>query len=155
MSDDAQSPETPEHPAPAAPDDAEQAPDRAPARPGRFARIRLRALTAIMALLAAVYIVHTARVWHYENGLRACAMEIIEEVNAEDPIPVSDEGPEADVEVEVTCAFEHILFGEKAGKVRLIVRPRPHAPVQESYAICHIFSYVDGQWKEVESYHEH
>ena len=145
--------------------DEDEAPDSAampaqgsadpPARGGRLARIRLRLLVTVMAALAALLIVHTGRVWYYEHGLRVCAMSIIEKVNAEDPIPVSEEGPEADVDIEVTCGFEHVVFGEKTGKVRLVVRPRPHAPIQETYAICHIFEYVDGHWEETESYHEH
>ena len=121
----------------------------------RLAKWRLIVLIGVLVCITAAGAAHTVRVRYHEGLLLQLGHEIVEEYNETDPIPVSEEGQEADVEIETHCAFEYLVFGEMSGKIRLIVTPRPHAPVQEEFAIAYICVYEDGKWRYVESYHEH
>jgi hypothetical protein len=112
-------------------------------------------LLILLGVVATGGAVHAARVHYLEEALIAEAHDIVEQINAEDPLPVPEEGPEANVEFEATCAFKYLVVGEKSGKVSMIVKPRPHAPVQETYVICYTFDYGANGWVQTGSYHEH
>lgn len=114
----------------------------------------LRALL-VLGMVAAAAGAHHYRVAGDEQALYDLAVNIIDEQNAEDPLPMPEEGPEADVEIETFCSYRYILFGEKSGKIRLIIKPREHAPVDKMTPIVYLCEEVDGQWTDIESYSEH
>ena len=116
---------------------------------------RLKVLLVIMVLCLVGGTVHHGRVMHYENELTEIGENIVHEINEQDPRPVPEEGPQADVEIEATCAFAYLVFGDMSGKVRLITIPREHAPIQEPYVIAYEFVRENGEWAQTHSYHEH
>lgn len=126
--------------------------ERALSRGSKWVRGILVAALVLAVLAAGVY---WGRVLYYEQGLRQYAVELITRANQEDLLPVPAGGPEGEAEVDVTCSFEHLVIGEPLGKIRLTVKPLPHARIQQEFTIAYICSYQDGRWKDVESYHEH
>lgn len=114
----------------------------------------------LVFLLSILFIVLVAggafyvRTWLYEQDLRRLARDIVEEVNREDFLPMPEEGPEAGVEVNVTCSFEYLFFGPATGKITLIIKPRPHAGETRIGGISYVYAYKNGEWVEQESYHE-
>lgn len=122
-----------------------------PPRPGNH-RVRQAFLLAILATVAAFAVVHYVQIWYYERQLMRIAADLIEETNREDPIPVSELGPEADVDIDVTCSFGYLVFGKATGKITLLVKPRPHAPTQQVQEIAYVYALEPGGWKSVESY---
>ncbi|MFO7775151.1 MAG: hypothetical protein R6W89_05075 [Candidatus Hydrogenedentota bacterium] len=116
---------------------------------------RLKVLLVILALCLLGGTFHHGRVMYHENKLTEIGEDIVREINEEDPRPVPEEGPQADVEIEATCAFAYLVFGEMSGKVRLITLPREHAPIDEPYVIAYEFEREDGEWAQTNSYHEH
>lgn len=112
-------------------------------------------LVGVLGLTVLAAGVYWGRVLYYEQGLRRYAVELIARANQEDLLPVPAEGPEGEAEVDVTCSFEHLVIGEPLGKIRLTVKPLPHARIQQEFTIAYICSYQNGRWKDVESYHEH
>ncbi len=116
---------------------------------------RLVILCSILALSVTAGAAHFVRVHHDEDTLLEYGRAIVEQANAEDPVPVSEAGPEADVELEAYCSYAYLVAGKKTGKIRMILKPRPHAPVQKMTPICYICDYQEGAWRQVESYSEH
>lgn len=116
---------------------------------------RLKVLLVILALCLVVGTFHHGRVMYHENELTEIGKDIVREINEEDTRPMPEEGPQADVEIEATCAFEYLVFGDMSGKVRLITIPRDHAPIDEPYVIAYEFVRENGQWEQTHSYHEH
>ena len=123
--------------------------------PPRHLPKRLRILFAILAISVSAAAAHTLRLHHDENTLAAYGRAIIEQINAEDPLPVDEAGPEADIELETFCSYAYIIAGKKTGKIRMIIKPRSHAPIQKMTPICYICDYQEGAWHQVESYSEH
>ena len=116
---------------------------------------RQRILFGMLFFVMACSAAHSVRVWHYEELLTDLGENLVNETNEADSRPVPEEGPQADVEIEVHVAMEYLVFGELSGKIRLLVTPREHAPIDESFVIAYICVFQDGAWKDVESYHEH
>lgn len=116
-------------------------------------RKRLILLLLVLALVVAGGITHYGRVWYYERQLLRIAQEIVTEANRNDPLPMSAEGPEADVEIKVSCSFAYLLFGPKTGKITLIIKPRPHASNARIRGLVYLYRHDAGAWEEVESYH--
>jgi len=121
----------------------------------RSGKVRTWVLVGICAVLAVVGVAHYARTWYHERQLTQLAYSIIDDTNCEDPLPLSEFGPEADVEIQVTCSYKYLLFGDMTGKITLTALPRPHAPIRERVGISYIYAYDNGAWKSVESYGEH
>jgi hypothetical protein len=121
----------------------------------RAGLLRAGVLVLLLAALGGGGLYQHFRVRHHEALLHDLGREIVAEGNREDPRPMPAEGPEADVAIETTCSWEYLFWGEPTGKVRLVVTPHAHAPVQEPFAICYIYAMEDGQWHNTESYLEH
>lgn len=120
--------------------------------PGTGGKLRLTILLGVLSLVIGAGALHKVRVWRLERELEQIGLEQIEEQNRADPVPVLAEGPEADVEVVATCAFENLFYGKPLGKVTLLVHPRPHAPDQRAHEISYIYTRDNGEWRMVESY---
>jgi hypothetical protein len=116
-------------------------------------RKRLILLLVVLALVVAGGITHYGRIWYYERQLLRIAQEIVAEANRNDPLPIPEEGPEADVEIKVSCSFAYLLFGPKTGKITLIIKPRPHASNARIRGIVYLYRHDAGAWEKVESYH--
>ncbi len=116
---------------------------------------RQRILYGILVFVIVCGTAHSLRVRHYEVLLTDLGKDLVHQTNEADPRPVPEEGPQADVEIEVHVAMEYLVFGELSGKIRLLVTPHEHAPIDESFVIAYICVFQNGAWKDVESYHEH
>ena len=110
-------------------------------------------LLGVLGVVAAAGAVHRGQIVYYERQLRSIAHALVEEANENDPRPVPELGPEADVEIDVTCSFEHLFYGEKTGKIILYIKPRAHAPETTIGSIEYVYVHRDGEWQLVESYH--
>jgi hypothetical protein len=121
---------------------------------GRMSRRRLILLLGVLILVAAVGAFHHLRTWYYERELMQMAKAIVDDYNANDPVPVSPEGPEADVDVNVTASRQYLLFGPMTGKITLTIIPRPHAPDLRIGGVSYVYDRVGDEWKLIESYHE-
>lgn len=113
---------------------------------------RLTLLLTLLSLTAGGGIAHYGRTWYYERQLLRIAQEIVEEVNRTDPLPVPEEGPEAEVDIKVICSYDYLLFGPKTGKITLIIKPRPHARNRGISRIEYTYRHIGGAWKQVESW---
>ena len=120
--------------------------------PGTGGKLRLSILLGVLSLVIVAGALHKVRVWRFERELEQIGLEQIEEQNKTDPLPVPEEGPEADVEIIVTCAFENIFFGNAVGKVTLIVQPRSHAPNQDTQELSYVYARDGDGWRLIESY---
>jgi len=118
-------------------------------------RKRLHLLLGVFGLAAIAAAVHYGRVWHYERELNELGAGLVAEHNATDTIPVSEEGPEGEVEIFSACGFANLVYGAPQGKLSLRVTPRPHAPVQGAYELCYVYERTGGEWRMVESYVDH
>ncbi len=118
-------------------------------------RVRQWFLIAVLLAIGMGAVAHVVRVAHHEERLTEIGHEIVEQYNEDDPRPVPEIGPEADVEIMAKCLFEHVVFGEMRGIVRLVATPRSHAPVDEKFVITHEYVYEDGAWRFANSYLEH
>ena len=114
---------------------------------------RLRGLLVLLGLCALGGVAHYGRVWYYERQLLDIAHELVDEANREDPLPMAEEGPQADVEIRVMCSFAYLVFGPMTGKISLIIKPRAHAPDMNIGGIEYVYVHQDGQWERWESYH--
>jgi len=124
------------------------------AGPARGLHWRLTVLLAIMVALAVAGVVHLDVVRYYEAQLHDIAVGLVEAENAADKEPLSEQGPEAWVEIDTTVSFAYVLFGEKTGKITLTIHPYPHAKVQDLGGISYIYAHEGGEWKQEMSYHE-
>lgn len=114
-------------------------------------RVRLAILLSLLALMTAAAVAHHVRVAYYERQLERLAQDLIAEINRNDPLPLPEEGPEADVEIRTYCAFSNLVFGEKTGKVVLEVKPRPHARDQHPQQVVYFFAHEKGSWRQTDS----
>ncbi|HIJ66058.1 MAG TPA: hypothetical protein HPP77_08915 [Candidatus Hydrogenedentes bacterium] len=111
-------------------------------------------LFAVLAVLIAVAAFYHIRTWYYERQLVQLARTLVDEANENDPLPMPEEGPEADVEVKVNCSFDYLIFGPKTGKISLLIKPRAHAPKTYIGGVSYVYRHIDGEWQLEESYHE-
>lgn len=116
---------------------------------------RLRMLVGLLLFVLAGGAAHSLRVRHHEKLLVELGIALVNQTNERDDRPIPEEGPEADVEIEVHFAQEYLVFGEKSGKIRLLVTPNEHAKVKQPFVIAYLCAFENGKWKEVESHHEH
>ncbi len=116
---------------------------------------RLRMLVGLLLFVLVGGSAHSLRVRHHEKLLVELGKTLVNQTNERDERPIPEEGPEADVAIEVHFAQEYLVFGEKSGKIRLLVTPREHAKVKDPFVIAYLCTFEKGKWKEVESHHEH
>ena len=120
---------------------------------GGKAPLRLRVLATILGLCVLGYGAHWIRVQHYERQLVEIANGLVDEANREDPLPMPEAGPEADVEIQVMCRFEYLVVGKPHGRINLILHPRAYAPETGLSGIEYLYVRENGAWRQTDSYH--
>lgn len=110
----------------------------------------LTVLVAVLVALVGFWGMHTGRVWYFEGQLRHIADDIMAEEWAD--LAPSIEDRESDIDVNVNCTFAYLVFGEKTGKIALIVRPRPNARSQQTHEVAYLYTYDTYGWTRIESF---
>ena len=130
-------------------------------------RLRLYILVGLLSTLCLVYGLTQVDQWLLRRELAKLAVELADEFNESNPLPVGDE-PQVGTDCTITAAREYLVFGKATGKITFRFTKRAVQPEEgliqqvsttseeaQLGSLEYIYVREKGSWRSFESYYSH